>query len=155
MSAPVEMERRESWRSLLEGLPEDTPLAGIVHLAGLDGHGPRATTEEMAADAKRTTGSALALVQGIGDADAMPEKGVWLVTPGAQVVEKERGGELAGAALWGLGKVMAREAIHLQPRMIDLEPGQPAPLDDLANELLYPDPETLTNPHSGTSRRRK
>ena len=34
---------------------------------------------------------------------------------------------------------MAREAVHLQPRMIDLEPGQPAPLDDLANELLYPD----------------
>ena len=142
VSAPVEMERRESWRSLLEGLPEDAPLAGIVHLAGLDGHGPRATTEEMAADAKRTAGSALALVQGVGDADAMPGKGVWFVTRGAQVVEKERGGELAGATLWGLGKVMAREAVHLQPRMIDLEPGQPAPLDDLANELLYPDPET-------------
>ena len=141
-SATVEMERREEWRSLLEGLPEDVPLAGIVHLAGLDGHGPRATTEEMAADAKRTAGSALALVQGIGDADAMPEKGVWFVTRGAQVVEKERGGELAGATLWGLGKVMAREAVHLQPRMIDLEPGQRAPLDDLANELLYPDPET-------------
>ena len=141
-SAPVEIERRESWRSLLERLPEDLPLAGIVHLAGLDGHGPRATTEEMAADAKRTAGSALALVQGVGDADAMPDKGVWFLTRGAQVVEKERGGELAGATLWGLGKVMAREAVHLQPRMIDLEPDQPAPLDDLANELLYPDPET-------------
>ena len=140
--AHVELERRESWQSLLEELPTDAPLHGIVHLAALDGHGPRATTEEMAADAKRTAGSALALVQGIADADAMPAKGVWLVTRGAQVVEKERGGKLAGATLWGIGKVMAREAVHLQPRMIDLEPGQDAPLADLVNELMYPDPET-------------
>ena len=124
-NALVEMERRESWQSLLQGLPEDIPLAGIVHLAALDGHGPQATTEEMAADAKRTAGSALALVQGIADADAVPAKGVWLVTRGGQVVEKERGGQLVGATLWGIGKVMAREAVHLQPRMIDLEPGRP------------------------------
>ena len=96
----------------------------------------------MAADAKGTAGSALALVQGIADADAMPAQGVWLVTRGGQVLEKERGGELAGATLWGIGKVMAREAVHLQPRMIDLEPGQNAPLADLVNELMYPDPET-------------
>ena len=140
--ATLEMERRESWRSLLQELPTDAPLHGIVHLAALDGHGPRATTEEMAADAKHTAGSALALVQGIAGADAVPAKGVWLVTRGAQVVEKERGGELAGATLWGIGKVMAREAVQLQPRMIDLEPGQDAPLADLVNELMYPDPET-------------
>ena len=140
--AHVEMEQRESWQSLLQELPADTPLHGIVHLAALDGHGPQATTAEMAADAKRTAGSALALVQGIADADAMPAKGMWLVTRGGQVVEKERGGELAGATLWGIGKVMAREAVHLQPRMLDLEPGQDAPLADLVNELMYPDPET-------------
>ena len=141
-SVLVDMERRESWQSLLENLHGDAPLQGIVHLAALDGHGPQATTGEMAADAKRTAGSALALVQGIADADAMPAKGVWLVTRGGQVVEKERGGELAGATLWGIGKVMAREAVHLQPRMIDLEPDQDAPLADLVNELMYPDPET-------------
>ena len=140
--AHVELERRESWHSLLQELPADAPLHGIVHLAALDGHGPRATTEEMAADAKHTAGSALALVQGIADADAVPAKGVWLVTRGGQVVEKERGGELAGATLWGIGKVMAREAVHLQPRMIDLEPDRDAPLADLVNELMYPDPET-------------
>ena len=140
--AHVEMEQRESWQSLLQELPSDTPLHGIVHLSSLDGHGPQATTAEIAADAKRTAGSALALVQGIANVDAMPAKGVWLVTRGGQVVEKERGGELAGATLWGIGKVMAREAVHLQPRMIDLEPGQDAPLADLVNELMYPDPET-------------
>ena len=127
VAATVEMERRDAWQALLEGLPADVPLAGVVHLAALDGHGPQATTEQMAEDTRRAAASALALVQGVLDADATPTKGVWLVTRGAQVLEKERGGELAGATLWGLGKVMAREAVHLQPRMIDLDPEPTAP----------------------------
>jgi len=142
--APVESERRESWQSLLENLPGDVPLKGVVHLAALDGHGEQATADELASDARRATASALALVQGIGDADVTPENGAWFVTRGAQVLEHERGGQLSGALLWGLGKVVAREAVHLQPRMIDLDPGAPAPLAGLANELLYPDPETHT-----------
>ena len=42
----VETARRESWKSLLDDLPAEPPLAGIVHLAGLDGrgaHGPPRT----------------------------------------------------------------------------------------------------------------
>ena len=142
VAASVEMERRDAWQTLLEGLPADVPLAGVVHVAALDGQGPQATTEQMAEDTRRAAASALALVQGVLDADATPAKGVWFVTRGAQVLEKERGGELAGATLWGLGKVMAREAVHLQPRMIDLDPEPTAPPADLAEELLYPDAET-------------
>ena len=37
---------------------------------------------------------------------------------------------------------MGREAPHLQPRMIDLEPGAGASLPELANEMLHPDRET-------------
>ena len=140
--AEVEPEDRESWQSVFEGLPADVPLSGIVHLAALDGHGPDATTGEFAQDVRHAGASALALVQGLTDADAAPEKGFWLLTRGGQVVEKERGGEIAGATLWGFGRVVAREATHLQPRMIDLEPGAPPPLSGLVNELLYPDPET-------------
>ena len=66
--------------------------------------------------------SALALTQGIADADVTPASGVWFVTRGAQVLERERLGELAGAMLWGFGKVVTREAPHLQPRMIDFGP---------------------------------
>ena len=141
LAAEVRMARRESWRSLIDGLPADIPLNGVVHLAGLDGHGERATTDEIAGDVKRAGESALAMVQGLADSGVTPEKGVWFITRGAQVLERERGGELAGAALWGFGKGVAREAAHLQPRMIDLDPGPAAPLPDLANELLYPDPE--------------
>ncbi|MDE2795337.1 MAG: SDR family NAD(P)-dependent oxidoreductase [Gemmatimonadota bacterium] len=139
--ATVAMDQRESWRSLLESLPDDVPLAGVVHLLALDGRGEAATTDEMAHDVTRAGASALAMVQGVTDSGATPEKGVWFVTRGAQVLERERGGELSGATLWGFGKGVAREAPHLQPRMIDLDPGRMAPEPDLANELLYPDPE--------------
>ena len=141
VTASVEMERRESWRSLVESLPPDVPFAGVVHLVAQDGHGVDATTAEMAADAKRAAASALALVQGIADADAVPEKGLWFVTRGAQVLERERTGQLAGAALWGLGKVVAREAPQLQSRMVDLDPEAAEPQAVLANELLFPDSE--------------
>ena len=140
--ASVDMERRDSWRSLLEGLPTDVPFAGVVHLVGQDGHGPEATTAEIAADAKRAAASALALVQGIADADVVPEKGLWFVTRGAQVLERERTGQPAGAALWGFGRVVAREAPHLQPRMVDLDAGAAEPWAVLVDELLFPDSES-------------
>ncbi len=145
----VETDCRESWRALLADLPDEVPLRGVVHLAGLDGHGAQATTQELAEDVKRAGASALALVQGIADADVVPENGVWLITRGAQVLERERGGELVGATLWGFGKAVAREAAHLQPRMIDLDPGEMAPAPDLANELLYPDSENHIAYRSG------
>ena len=140
-SAPVDMERRESWQALIESLPTDVPLHGVVHLAALDGHGPRATTEELAEDVKRAGAGALALVQGVMDAGATPAKGLWFVTRGAQVLERERTGELAGATLWGLGKAMAREASHLGARMLDLDPEDAAPPPGLVDELLLPDRE--------------
>ena len=105
------------------------------------GHGAQSTGEEFAADARLTGASALALVQGIADADVTPTNGVWLITRGAQVLERERGGQLAGALLWGVGKVIRHEAGHLQPRMIDLDPSAPPQPADLVNDLLYPDEE--------------
>ncbi len=141
-AAPIEMERRESWQSLIENLPADVPFAGAVHLVGQDGHGVEATSADLATDAKRTAASALAFVQGIADADAMPDRGLWFVTRGAQVLERERTGNLAGAALWGLGRVTLREAPQLQARMLDLDPEAAAPQTLLANELLFPDSES-------------
>ena len=134
--------QRESWRSLLEALPEDLPLEGIVHLAALGCHGASATTADIAQDARAIGASALALVQGLTDANATPTKGLWFITRGAQVVEREREGQLAGATLWGLGKSIAREAPQLHPRMLDLDPEQTEPVTIPVNELLFPDPET-------------
>ena len=137
----MDTESREAWRSLLAGLPRDVPFNGVVHLQALDGHGAQATTAEIVEDVQHAGASALALVQGMADSDVIPAKGVWFVTRGAQVLERERTGALAGAVLWGLGKVVALETAQLQPRMIDLDPGATDPLSDLVNELLYPDQE--------------
>ncbi len=143
---------RESWRSLIEGLPEGVPLSGVVNLVALDGHGAGAASAEIAEDVERVGASALAMVQGVSDSDVAPEKGVWFVTRGAQVLERERAGKLAGAVLWGMGKVVALEASHLQPRMIDLDPGAAVRLPDLVNELLYPDSENHVAYRSGSRR---
>ena len=145
----VDMESRESWRSLIENLPRDVPFNGVVHLAALDGHGAEATTGEVAEDVKRAGASALALVQGVAESDAIPANGVWFITRGAQILERENAGELAGATLWGLGKVVTLESPHLQPRMIDLDPRASGTFADLANELMYPDVENHIAYRSG------
>ena len=139
--ASLPMNQRESWQALFEGLPPDATLRGVVHLVSLDGQGSQVTAEQLAEDATQAQLSGLALVQGIGDADVIPANGVWLVTRGAQVLEHESAEGIASSLLWGFGKVVDREAPHLKPRMIDLDPSRPAPLSDLANELLHPDDE--------------
>ena len=137
----VDIARRESWRSVVENLPGDATLSGVVHFRSLDGRGAAATTDEVAEDVEQAGASGLAMVQGVADADATPDKGVWFVTRGGQILERELGGQLGGAALWGFGKAVAREAAHLQPRMIDLDPAWSASATDLVNELMYPDSE--------------
>ena len=132
---------RKSWEELLQGIPKDLPLQGVAHLIALDGEGPNTPTQEMAQNIRRTVGSALALVQAVIDTNAVPDKGLWFITQGAQVLEKEAAGQLVGAALWGFGKGVARELAHLQTRMIDLDPGEMAPAPDLGAELLNPDHE--------------
>ena len=137
----LDTQSRQAWRALIEDLPGGLPFNGVVHLRALKGHGPQATTAALAEDVKQIGASALAMVQAVAESDAIPVRGVWFVTRGAQILERERNGELAGAILWGLGKVAALEAAQLQPRMIDLEPGTPPSMADLVNELMYPDRE--------------
>ena len=141
VGATLDMERREDWEALVNGLPDATPLAGIAHLAALDGYGPGATAAQMSGDARRATSTALALVQGAADSDAAPANGLWLVTRGGQVLEREREGQLSGALLWGFGKVVAKEAPDLRPRMLDLDPEAPVSVSDMADELLHPEAE--------------
>ena len=142
----VEPDDRNSWLRLLNDLPKDPPLLGIVHCFATEGRGVQAATEEMAEDVRRAGRSALALAQALQDADISLEKGLWLVTRGAQALERdymrESAGELAGATLWGFGRVVAREVAQLCPRMLDLDPASQARAAHLVNELMYPDQET-------------
>ena len=139
----VDADRREAWRSLVEGLGGEERLRGVVHLSGLDGGGgEEMTSEGLAGDVAHGCGGALALVQGLLDADVAPTGGLWLVTRGAQSLGRERGGVLSGAALWGLGRTVALEAPGLGARLVDLDPEGEADIDALVDELLSPDRET-------------
>ncbi len=148
-NAPVDASSRESWRSLIEELPEGAPLRGVVHLAALDGHGAHASTEELKEDVTRGLGSALTLVQGLIDADAAPEHGLWFVSRGGQVLHEEQRGELGGALLWGFGKVVARELAQLPASIVDLDPDDDEIPGAFIDELLNPDREDLVAYRAG------
>ena len=139
----LDLRSRESWRGLLEGVAEEGGgLRGVVHLGGMSGHGLEAAGEELAADVGAALESGLGLVQGLLDAGAAPEGGVWLVTRGGQVLGGEAGGELSGSVMWGFGRTLWWEARQMEVRLVDLDPeGGPGSLGMLAEEVLAPDRE--------------
>ena len=133
---------RESWRCFFEGLPGEVPLRGVAHLEGVRGDGSGLSTGELAAEVELVGSSALALVQGMADAGISPADGVWFVTRGAQVVDRERSGALSGASLWGFSGVVGLEHPALSPRLLDLDPEETPSAAVVAEELLFPDRET-------------
>lgn len=141
MRANADLKCRKAWQTLFKNIPKDLSLSGVVHFAALDGRDVMATTGDMEHDVQHAVASALALVQSMVDSNLVPENGVWFITRGAQVLERETQGALAGATLWGFGKAVAREAAHLNPRMIDLDPTLDEQAFDLVEELMYPDVE--------------
>ena len=145
-AAGIAASRRRSWREFFASLTRDLPLRGVVHLAGItqvppdpDGAGPVGSGP--IGEVERLGSSALALLQGLGDADAAPAAGVWFVTRGGQTLAAERGGRLAGSFLWGLGRAAAREVEGAPIRLLDLDPEKPVSASVLAGELLHPDRE--------------
>ncbi len=151
----VDPEHRESWKELLQQIPGEPPLKGVVHLTSLDGRGTSASTEEMAEDVRRGSASALALVQGLLDSDMAPSEGIWFVTRGAQVLERDpvhdTSAQPGAAALWGFGRVVALEGGHLKPRLIDLNPATgEAEIGTLAHEILHHDDESYVAHRNGS-----
>ncbi len=134
---------------LLEQLPSDQPLRGVVHLKGLDGHGANSTAEDLASDIKAVTTSALSLTQVLIESGIRPTSGISYVTCGSQVIECEQIGQIASAALWGFGKVAELESSLLNPRMIDLDP-QEDTFDLLIQDLMTPDDDNHVAYRRGT-----
>ena len=141
LSGPPEGAGREEWRGFFDSLPEDVPLRGVAHLAGVRGDASGLSTEELGEEVEVVGSGALSLVQGMSDAGVRPAEGVWFVTRGGQVVGRERPGTLSGATLWGFAAVVGLEHGDLNPRLLDLDPGAPPSAAVLTDELLYPDRE--------------
>ena len=152
--ALVKRDDRFSWRELLASLPGDLPLQGVVDCSSTAGKGITVGAQGLAEDVRKSGAGALALVQALQDCDLTPARGLWFLTRGALALERDYGrqaaGQLAGSTLWGFGKAVAREAGHLQPRMIDLDPDPTAPAADLVSELMFPDSETHIAWRSGS-----
>lgn len=131
---------RTAAETLLEGLRSRGPWAGVVSAWGLD---PLADPSVADLRAAETLGgqSLLALVQALaGGLDAPP---LTVVTRGAQAVHAGEATRPVPAALWGLSRVVGVEYPHLNPRLIDLDPGVPpvASATVLAQEVLAGSPE--------------
>ncbi|MGZ4769606.1 MAG: SDR family NAD(P)-dependent oxidoreductase, partial [Ilumatobacteraceae bacterium] len=110
---------------------------GVVSMNGIEiGRLASATgANGQVAALERTVRGPLALARWLAE-HAAGDAQLWLITRGAQSV----GGEprsLAGAAVWGLGRVVANEHPELACTCIDLDPaGDDAAFDELAAELL-------------------
>ena len=145
---------REDWRRFFGSLSDEVPLRGVADLSGVRGDGAGLTTDELASEVRDACSGALALTQGLSEAGVRPESGLWFVTRGGQVLDRETAGALAGASLWGFGSVVALEHGDLTPRLLDLDPEGPPEVSAgaLAEELLHPDRETRVARRGGERR---
>jgi len=109
---------------------------GVVHLWSLDSTREHETTAAtLERDQTRNCGSTLHLVQALAKAGGARAPRLWLVTRGAQPVEKDATSlALAQTPLWALGRVVANEHPELWGGLIDLDPN---PTDADASNLLH------------------
>ena len=106
---------------------------GVVYVGGL------AHPETGDATVERELGGALGVVQMLAERP-LTDTRLWLVTRGAQSVAGEPAA-VAGATLWGFGRVVANEQRQLACTCIDIEPAAVHAIADLADELLLGDGE--------------
>ena len=121
-------------RLLAEALPQGERLAGVLHLWALNATMEKpATFAESEAAVQQGCASLLHLVQALARGRQQPPAGSWILTRAAQAVDGEEASAPEQGALWGLGRVIAREHPELRCRLIDLDPAGP---DDEIEQLL-------------------
>jgi acyl transferase domain-containing protein/acyl carrier protein len=99
------------------------PLHGVVHLWSLDAPGTETLTlPDLEALSLIGAGSAVHLVQALSQTSFEEQPSLWLVTRGAQPVDRSNVPGLAQAPIWGMGKVIALEHPGIWGGMVDLSP---------------------------------
>ncbi|WP_446651796.1 SDR family NAD(P)-dependent oxidoreductase [Archangium violaceum] len=131
----LELTGRESFSRLLAELASDgLELRGVIFRACSSYpetlEGPRAMV-------RREAIAVTSLVQGLVHMAAPKPPRLYLITRGAQLTGSEAGpGSIAGAPLWGLGRVIAYEHPELACKRIDADPAAgPESLRELVAEL--------------------
>ncbi|MCF2149628.1 type I polyketide synthase [Desmonostoc muscorum LEGE 12446] len=123
-------------RLLEESLANNqTAVHGVVYLWGLD------ETFEINNQVSNC-GSVLYLVQALAKAELSKYPRLYLITKGTQATAASDKLQLTGAALWGLGKVIALEHPELLCTRLDLDAASNInPVEELCEQLLFSDTE--------------
>jgi acyl transferase domain-containing protein/NAD(P)-dependent dehydrogenase (short-subunit alcohol dehydrogenase family)/acyl carrier protein len=126
--------RVEDVERLLQEWPGDhPPFQAILHLWGMEGiEETQATASAIAREQALGCDTALAIVQALTRATDHNPPRLWIVTRAVQPVAGQMNPDGVGqAALWGFGRVVAREHSELWGGLIDLQssaPDEQAPL---------------------------
>jgi acyl transferase domain-containing protein len=123
----VDPQSREGFERLLEQT-RGLALAGVLHLwgAGEAVLPAESALAELKSAQERICGSALHLLQALAMAPVSSPPRLLLVTRGAQPVGPPAPLALGAAALWGLGRTIAREHPELRCTLVDLDPAASA-----------------------------
>ncbi len=141
----IDPARAEDYVALLrEAFGKDRPCRGVVHLPSLNATPwEQATAEALESEQKTVFSSALRAVQAILRTTWRDKPRLWLVTRGAQAVDREPVTGVAQATLWGLGRTIALEHPELDCTLVDLDQGRGAEgANELLEEISAPDADT-------------
>lgn len=109
---------------------------GLVHMWGIGGtHRNEADLESLKRSQERGSYSILHLIQALKTTSENRTPDVWIITSGAQFVNRKEEGSPFSAPLWGLGRVISNELPELNCKRIDLDPQHPDDLEFLLDEL--------------------
>jgi 8-amino-7-oxononanoate synthase len=133
----------EDFRLLFQDiLSGESSLAGVVHLWSLaESPEPPSSTADLNASQLQGCGSALHLVQALGQASFSESPRLWLVTQGAQSMgAADPTPQMQQSSLWGLGRTIALEYPDLHCVRLDLD-SSPNNWDAIMTDLRWPDGE--------------
>ncbi len=133
----------EEMRSLLQHIENnEQSLSGIIHLWSLDAStDPNISGTDLQASQLRGCGSALHLVQALGQTSFAEAPQLWLATQGVQSIGTQNTPpQVHQSALWGLGRTIALEYPDLKCVRLDLDSGHDN-LSAVVTDLRFPDAE--------------
>ena len=113
--------RKEDMNRLIDALAS-TPIGGVIHCWGLDvPWDDEKTSAYLQSVQDLGCLSVIQLVQALTEIYVCAAPRLWLITSDAQAEHSEAGlGNVAQAALWGLGRTLSREHPDLRSTLVDL-----------------------------------
>jgi len=140
--ATVRLNSEEDMLTLYTTVTEVMPIKGIIHFWNIDlPKNNEITTKNILQSGDMGVYSVLSLLKAISGSGDNPK--LWLVTRGAQAIEKEEQPEIMQHAIWGTGRLIGnQEHISTWGGLVDLDPAELGEsLRELAWQTLQGDEE--------------